>query len=186
MEDRILSDARKEAEDIVAAAEEEAKNLLANADACAEELYAESEAEIRERAKGIYDGKSAAARLDSAKALLQEKRRVLDTVYACALKKLNALSAKECCKLTERLLTAYAEEGDEIVFSENYPCAREVAELPVVREKKLTVSKKRAAVDGGFLLKGKTADKDLSYGALLAEDRELHQAELAEALFQIR
>lgn len=36
-------------------------------------------------------------------------------------------------------------------------------------------------IDGGIFLKGKISDKDLSYGALLALDREEYQAKIAAA-----
>ena len=46
------------------------------------------------------------------------------------------------------------------------------------------LSPERAEIGGGFVLRGKTSDKDLSYGALLAADREEHQAEIAAELFK--
>ncbi len=36
---------------------------------------------------------------------------------------------------------------------------------------------------GGFILKGKSCDKDVSYGAMLAADREERVAEIAAQLF---
>jgi hypothetical protein len=87
-------------------------------------------------------------------------------------------------KLSERLLKEYAEEGDELYFAENFAFATEVKLLPVVQEKKLTFSSERLAIDGGVKLIGKRADKDLSFGALLASDRETYQAELALEIFQ--
>ena len=87
--------------------------------------------------------------------------------------------------LANRLLSAYAEDGDEIVFAENYRFVQEVSALPVVREKGLKVSPKSAKIDGGFMLCGKNSDKNLSYGALLAADREEFQADIAVSLFKV-
>lgn len=53
----------------------------------------------------------------------------------------------------------------------------------MVAEKNLKNSGKTADIDGGFILIGKNSDKDLSYGALLALDREERQAEIAAKLF---
>lgn len=184
--ERILSDAKAEAQAIVAAAEKSADETVAAAVARADALKAETEKEAASRAKAVADGKAATARLDSAKILLGEKRRVIDTVYARALEKLISLGEKESLSLTAALLERYAEEGDEVVFAENYAFSEKAAALPVIKAKKLKISISGANVDGGFLLRGAASDKDLSYGALLGADREEHQAEIAAELFRIR
>ena len=56
--------------------------------------------------------------------------------------------------------------------------------LPIVKEKGLKLAPESAEIDGGFRLKGTVSDKDLSYGALLAADRERYQAELAREIFK--
>jgi len=182
--ERIISDAEEEAKSAVAAAEERAEQTRAQALARAEKYKAGAETENAAKRKAILEGRAATARLDSAKILLAEKRRVMDVIYGRALEELNALSQKDALKLAERLLYAYAEEGDEIIFAENYKYAREVAKLEAVKEKGLKVSPKTAKLDGGFMLSGKDADKDISYGALLAADRESAQAEMAMKLFE--
>lgn len=182
--ERILADAESEAQAIVAEAEEKAAATVAAAETRAEKAKADTEREIAERSKAIADGKAATARLDSAKILLGEKRRVIDTVYARALDKLLSLGEGECLSLTDKLLNSYAEEGDEIVFAENYRYPERAAALPVVRERNLKISRDRAKIDGGLLLRGAVSDKDLSFGALLSADREEYQADIAAELFR--
>ncbi|MFQ9736319.1 MAG: hypothetical protein ACLR06_00420 [Christensenellaceae bacterium] len=46
-----------------------------------------------------------------------------------------SLSEEECLALTDRLLKAYAEEGDEIFFAASYLYIPAAARLPVVTEK---------------------------------------------------
>lgn len=180
---RILSDATAAADAIVSEAEKKAAEICDEAKKVAERRARGTEAEINERAKSIADGKSATARLDCAKALLAEKRRVIDEIYADALVKMNALTQKDAVLLADRLLNLYAEQGDEIVFADGYKYAEQVSKLDVVREKALKLSRKPANIDGGFILVGKTCDKDVSYAALLAADREERQAELAAEIF---
>ena len=182
--ERILSDAEQEAGEILKAAEEKAASVIAAASARAEKGRRESEAEVREKTSGIFEQKAAAARLDSAKILLSEKRRVIDAIYASALKKLVDLNEEECLALTERLLKNYADEGDEIFFAANYSYVPAAARLPVIEEKKLKISAKKADIGGGFVLRGVLSDKDLSYEALLAADRDAHQAEIAAEIFR--
>ena len=104
-------------------------------------------------------------------------------MYSLALSRLISLDKESWLLLCERLLRAYAEEGDELYFAENFVFVNEVKILPIVAEKKLKISSLRIALDGGFKLVGEKADKDLSYGALLANDREKYQSALAEEIF---
>ena len=180
---RILSDAEAEAAEIVRSAEERAQEITAAAKARAAEDMAEAEAEAGARAKRISDGKAATARLESAKILLAEKRRVMDEIYARALKELLSLSESESLKLFERLLDENAEEGDVIVLAKNFAYASGVEKLPVIKKRGLTISKERADISGGCLLRGEKSDKDLSFTALLNADKEEYQAEIAEKLF---
>lgn len=182
---RIISDAEEEAAAIIRAAEERADEIVRAAAARAEEMRGEAEKERAEKTASVLEGKKAAARLDAKKILLGEKRRVIDTVYERALDALLALENKETLALADKLLKKYAREGDEIVFAANFPCAAEVAILPVVAEKKLTIASERAGISGGFLLRGKVSDTDLSYAALLNADRESYQTELAQKLFRV-
>lgn len=181
--ERIISDAEADAAEIIAAAKQRAKEISDDAQKRVERDKQGTKAEIAEKAKAISDGKAASARLDSAKILLREKRRVIDGVYSLALKKLCELGKAETLKLAEKLLTEFAEDGDEIVFANGFAFREQVAALHVVKEKKLKVSPKTADIDGGFILRGKYSDKNVSYGALLAQDREAYQAEIAAKLF---
>lgn len=181
--ERILYDADMEARTVISEAEKKAAETVALASERAKRNKEGALAEAKEKATAILDGKAASARLECSKILLGEKRSVIDAVYLRALKQLNALNKTESVRLAEGLLTQYAEAGDEIVFAENYSFAPDVSKLSVVRERKLKVSSKTANLDGGFILRGKDCDKNISYGALLAEDREKHQSEIAAKLF---
>lgn len=181
--ERIISDAKTAAAATVAEAEGRAAEIIAEAEARAERDRQGTSTIIAERSKAIADGKAATARLDAAKVMLAAKRGVIDEVYARALEKLKALPQKEAVRLAEGLLLSYAEDGDELVFATNFAYKAQVLKLAVVAEKNLKNSGKTADIDGGFILIGKNSDKDLSYGALLALDREERQAEIAAKLF---
>lgn len=181
--DRIISDAEATARGIINNAEKDAQSLIEKVQQSCERDKLGVEAEVAEKVKAIEDGMAAAARLDGAKVLLKEKRKVIDAVYANALKRLNGLEKSKALNLAARLVKEYAEEGDEIVFASVYPYKSEVAALPEVREKKLKISAKTADISGGFMLYGKHSDKDISFAALLNADRDLFQAEIAQKLF---
>lgn len=180
---RILSDADEECAEIRENALKEADAIVGEAAKRAEERLENARREAQETAKGIEDGKAAAARLDCAKVELEAKRRVLDGVYRTALKQLVDLDERSTLALSEKLLELYAEEGDEIFFAQNFAYAEKVAALPVIKAKRLKISKEKKPLGGGFILKGSTSDKDLSYPALLKEDMESNLAALAAELF---
>lgn len=183
--EKIISDAESEAQAIIAAAEKKAGETLAAANARVERKKQGEKAACEKRAESILEGKAATARLDCAKILLAEKRAVIDEIYARALSGLQKLGKAEAVRLCERLLTDFAEEGDEIVFADDFGYAQDVSKLDVVKEKKLKVSSRKANIDGGFLLVGKRCDKNFSYSALLGADREEQQASIAADVFSV-
>jgi V/A-type H+-transporting ATPase subunit E len=182
--DRIIADAEGEANAIIAEAEDTAARIISDAKEAADRQMNELKVQTSAKAKSIVAGRQATARLESSKIMLAEKRKVIDSVYEKAAKGLKSLGREDCLALTEKLLNKYAEEGDEIVFSDSFPCVKEVYHLPIVQDKKLKVSFGSNAVDGGFILCGKNCDKDLSFAALLAADREKNEAEIAAEIFK--
>ena len=183
--DKIIADAEAEAKAIIADAEKKAEETIAAANARAERRKQGEKVAADKRAEGILEGKAATARLDCAKILLGEKRGVIDEVYARALKGMQELGKADSLHLVSKLLEEYAEEGDEVVFADSFKYAQDASRLDIIKEKKLKVSAKRADIDGGMVLIGKFSDKNLSYSALLAADREENQAEIAAKIFSV-
>ncbi|MDE7440258.1 MAG: hypothetical protein K2N23_07110 [Clostridia bacterium] len=183
--EKIIADAENEARAIIADAEKKAEATIAAANARAERRIQGEKAAADKKAESILEGKAATARLDSAKIMLGEKRAVIDEVYARALNDMHKIGKAEALFLFERLLCEYAEEGDEVVFAEKFPYAQDVEKLSIVKERKLKVSSKKADIEGGCLLIGKNSDKNLSFSALLAADREENQASIAAKVFSV-
>ena len=182
--ERIISDAQLEAQTIIAEAENKAAKLLAEASLRAETLRKQTEKEAAEKRIAILEKRAADARLDGAKLLLAEKRKVIDALYDEALSRLLEFSKEDCLRLVDNLLRLHAEEGDVVCFADNFRYASDVKRLPVAKEKKLLFEETTLPLDGGLYLKGKISDKDLSFGALLAVDREENQAALAKSIFK--
>ena len=182
--ERILSDAQAEATALISDAENKAAKRLADASAYAETARQEAETEMRARKESIFEKRAADARLESAKILLFEKRKTVDSVYELALARLVSLEKEDCLQLTSALLEKYAEMGDEVFFAQNFKYGKEVSALPIVKNRELKISDTRLDLDGGMRLVGKVSDKDLTYGALLAADKDANQADLAKELFK--
>lgn len=181
--ERILSDARDRAQAIISAAEAQAESIIAEAEDSAKRDEKGVKAEVEEKCAAIKSGKEAEARLDSAKVLLAQKRRVIDSIYERALQQLKELKKADAVAFADKILQEYAEAGDTIAFAPDFKYAQEVSRLDICAEKKLKISLNAEGVSGGFVLRGKTADKDVSYGALLFADREQNEVEIAAAVF---
>ena len=183
LKERIISDAKGEAEALITAAQNKAAAIEAEAEQEAKESREREEKEVAERIRAMEEGSAATVRLEAKKCNLKERRRVIDTIYERALNALLSLSEKESVELLSALLKEFAQEGDTIALAQDYP-------YPAAAEKVITkagykLSSVRANIRGGFYLYGKKCDRDISYEALLKADREAYQAELAAKIFKI-
>ena len=181
--ERILSDAHERAQAIVAAAEKQAEDIIAEANESARRDEKGVKAEVEEKCAAIKSGKEAEARLDSAKVLLAQKRRVIDSIYERALSELKELKKSDAVAFADKILQEHAEDGDIIAFAPDFKYAQEVSRLDICAEKKLKIALNAEGVNGGFVLRGKISDKDVSYIALLLADREQYEVEIAAAVF---
>ena len=186
--ERIRSDGKTEAEAILAAGKRKAEETENGAKAEAERLRRETESDVEKRAAAVAAHFAATARLDVKKIMLAARKKAVENVYAEAKKRLIDLGEEETLALFNRLLCRYAEEGDAVIFADGFRYTEGVKLLPVFAEKKLKAVSDGAAfagvkIDGGLYLAGKTADKDLSFDALLKADREENESRIAAELF---
>lgn len=186
--ERIRSDGKTEAEAILAAGKRKAEETENGAKAEAERLRRETESDVEKRAAAVAAHFAATARLDVKKIMLAARKKAVENVYAEAKKRLIDLGEEETLTLFNRLLCLYAEEGDAVIFADGFRYTEGVKLLPVFAEKKLKAVSDGAAfagvkIDGGLYLAGKTADKDLSFDALLKADREDNESRIAAELF---
>lgn len=186
--ERIRSDGKTEAEAILAAGKRKAEETENGAKAEAERLRRETESDVEKRAAAVAAHFAATARLDVKKIMLAARKKAVENVYTEAKKRLIDLGEEETLTLFNRLLCLYAEEGDAVIFADGFRYTEGVKLLPVFAEKKLKAVSDGAAfagvkIDGGLYLAGKTADKDLSFDALLKADREENESRIAAELF---
>ena len=112
--ERILSDAANEAQAIEQNAQEKGAEILSIAMKKAETERRETETEAKERFDSVQEKRAAAARLESSKIWLLEKRKVIDGVYALAKERLVTLEKEQAVALSEHLLTKYAERATRL------------------------------------------------------------------------
>ena len=181
---KILSDANKKAEEVLSAADAYAVKVKEEADEWAKNYLAEQQSLLKEDCAEVVKRRNIGAELDVKKNILSAKQQVVDEVYALATEKLCALSKKDYLALVEKLLIRFADKGDSVVLSrDGVLTEKDVTALAVFGERELKTAKITGDFKGGVKLVGKTSDKDLSFSAVVAAEKQTTVRETAEKLF---
>lgn len=187
--ERILADARAEAEQAAAAAQAETEKIKELAVHDVQEAEQGFEARAKKAAEDILERSRTNAELDSRKYALRSKRAVMDEAFKAALDGLNALSGER----RDGLLVALAREnamGGEAIAPAAADEARIKALLGDINaavtadgRAPLTLGEKAASIGGGFLLLGKGYEMNCSFEAMLGDVREAEESSVAKILF---
>jgi V/A-type H+-transporting ATPase subunit E len=188
-----ISGTNKLAERIVNDAQEEARATLNEAMDAARDVRCESDKAVcvrREELSGtrartrknLIDGYATRALLDAKKDALRKKRAVIDTAFSRAYDATLSLSVEARKSICAGMIASQAEGGETVLpaKSDRAALAEVIAALP---EKKLTLSKDDAKIDGGFILLGDGYEKDCSYRSLLATIRDAEETAVYQLLF---
>jgi V/A-type H+-transporting ATPase subunit E len=132
----------------------------------------------------------AAARMDFAKQLLAEKRKILDDVFKQARQRLQNLPEHEYRSLCTKLMLEAIETGDEEVILDknekriNQDFIDQVnGQLSPKGKGELKLSDQRQDIDAGFILKRGQIKTNVSLDVLLDQARKELEIELAKDLF---
>jgi V/A-type H+-transporting ATPase subunit E len=188
--EKILADAKAEAEKI----KKQAKEKEAVEQAKLKEQLREFDKQTQAIAKKAGEDKKAhllaAARMDIARQLLAEKRKILDEVFAQARQQVENLSDEQYCKLMTRLMLEAVESGDEEVIIDNEEKRIDQKfikninqQLAPGRKGNLKLSEDRDNIEAGFILKRGKIKNNVSVEVLLAQARRELEIELAKELF---
>jgi len=188
--EKILSDARAEAEKIKNQAQEKEAAEQAKLDEQLAEYKKQTEILAQNAAKTKELHLLSAARMEIAKEFLTEKRKILDEVFARARKLLLNLPDKEYRHLITNLMLKAVETGDEevIVDKNEKRIDQELInqvnkQLPSNGKGHLRLSDQRQDLGGGFILRRGKIKNNVSFEVLLAQARRDLEIELAKELF---
>lgn len=191
--EKILSDAKAEADKIVKAAEAKAAEEQAKADETLAEFKQESAALAEKAAEDEKAHILAAARMEAAQEHLAEKTRVLDEVFAQARGKVGQLPDNEYRDLMARLMRQAVETGDEeVVIGRNETRIDQTlvdavnGKLAAGGKGNLKLAAERANLNGGFLLRRGRIKTNVSIDVLLQQARSDLTIDLAKDVFQKR
>ncbi len=182
--EKIVSDGEEEAAKIIAAAEEYYKKTVSEAENAAEEYIQSQRKDTALYTQNLKSGRETLASLEAKKIILNAKQSLVETVYKRAENKLAKIKKAEYMSLIEKLISAFAEEGETVVLSKKCEIEKEeILSLDIVKKLGLKVEK-TGDMGGGIILCGKKCDKDLSFAAISATVREKTEAETAQKLFE--
>ena len=189
--DKILADAKAEAEKIKKQTE---ANEAAEKAKLAEQLdeYKKQTAILAKKAGEDEESHIlAAARMDIAKQLLAEKRKILDEVFEQAHEQLQNLPDEEYRTLCTKLMLEAVETGaEEIVVDKNEKRINQDLIDQVNRQLsskgkgELKLSDQKQDIGAGFILKRGQIKTNVSLDVLLDQARKELEIDLAKELFK--
>ena len=189
--EKILSDARAEAEKIKKQADEKKADEQARLDEQLNEYRKQTETLAQKAATDKKLHLLAAARMDIAKEFFGEKRKILDEVFAQARQQLRNLPDEEYCKFMTKLMLETVETGDEEIIVDNEEKRIDQSFLKHLNRKlgpgckaNLRLADQRQNLEGGFILKRGKIKNNVSFDVLLTQARKELEIELAKELFE--
>jgi len=190
--EKILEDARAEAQRTLEEAEREAAKIEAQSEAEAERVRASILKDAQEKAERRARQVLAEARLEAKRRVLSARRKALERVFAEALRRLRRLPEEAYVELLKRLIVQAAETGrEEIIVSPDdrakLPASflREVNEELRKRGKpgELTLSREMRPLGGGVVLRSSRVEINASFPVLIERVRERLEIDVAKMLF---
>jgi V/A-type H+-transporting ATPase subunit E len=187
---KILSDARAEAEKIAKQANENEAAEQAKLNRQLDHYRKQTEILAKKAGEDEKLHILAAARMDIAKQLLAEKRKILDKVFEQARQQLQNLPEHEYRSLCTKLMLDAVETGNEEVILDknekriNQDFIDQVNRLLSSKGKgNLKLSDQRQDIGAGFILKRGQIKTNVSLVVLLDQTRKELEIDLAKELF---
>ena len=188
--EKILADAKEQAEEIKKQAQEKDAAEQAKLDEQMSKYKKQTETLAQEAGKDKKLHLLAAARMDIAKKFLAEKRRILDEVFVQARHKLQNLPDEDYRKLMTKLILEAVETGDEEVIIDNNETRIDQEFIKQVNRElgpgyrgNLRLSNERQNLGGGFILRRGKIKNNVSIEVLLTQARKQLEIDLARELF---
>ena len=185
--EKILSDAKAEAEEITGQAKKKLAAEQAKVDAKLAEYRQQADTLAQQAAEDEKSHILAGARMAAAKEYLAEKTKILDEVFERAAKRLGQLPDKEYRDLMARLMAEAAETGDEeVVIGKNEKRIDQSFITQVngkLKKGNLKLAKDKHDLPGGFILRRGKIKTNVSPAVLLGQARNDLVIELGKTLF---
>jgi V/A-type H+-transporting ATPase subunit E len=192
IKERILEDARREADKIIRGAEKEAQNILDHAEKTARQrkkaLYEKAQKDSQEARRKTL----AMAELEMRKGLLAVKQKMVDTAFERTLEKLRNLEGKDYENMIMGMMEKAVETGnEEIILSPNDLKKFKPEFLSTVNQRlskkgiksNLKIAEETRNIRGGFILKGEGVEVNNSFESIIRMERDEIESQVAAILF---
>ncbi len=189
--EKILAEANAEAEKIKSEAEQKQTEEQAKLDEQLAEYKKRTKDLIEKAAKDEKSHILAATKMALAKQFLAEKRKILDEVFATALKQLQNLPDEQYRNLMTKLMLESTETGEEQVIIDKNEKRIDQQLIDKVNEQlspdkkgNLKLSEVKEEIGGGFILRRDKIKTNVTFDILLNKARNDLEIELAKQLFE--
>ena len=187
---KILADAKTEAQRIIKEAEEKESAEQAKLTSQLEEYKKQTEILADRAAKDEKSHILAAARMEIAGESLSEKIKILDEVFSRARRQLQNLPNDEYLKLIHKLMLDAVQAGNEEVIVDRNENRIDRQFIDAVNQQlgsgakgNLKLSDEKQDIGGGFILRSGRIKTNVSFDVLLNRARNELEIELAKELF---
>ena len=189
---KIISDARIQAENIIAQAEDNENNIIKKGEKEADNiknviLYKYNQEASLKKSKILTE-----ANLDVKKTILLEKQRIMEDVFGNALENILKLGNKDYQNFIKKLILDNIEKGDETIFignSDKNRISKDFIE-DINKELKakgkngeLKLSDSYLPIKGGIIIGSGAIRKNVSLELLLKNVREESEMQISKILF---
>lgn len=190
--EKILEDARAEAQAILKGAEREASRIVADGEVEGDRVRRSVLKEAREEAERRCQQVLAEARIKARQRVLAVRRRAVDRVFEEALRRLQGLPPRRYVEVLKRLILEAAETGrEEIVLSREDRAQLPPSFLDELNEElrkqgkpgELRLSEDARSLGGGAVLRGSRVEINASFPVLIERARERLEIDVAKVLF---
>ncbi len=188
--DKILADAKAEAEKITIEAKDKDSAEQAKLSKQLDEYRRQTEILADRAAKDEKSHILAAARMEIAMEFLAEKRKILDEVFSQARRQLQNLPDDQYRNLVSKLLLESVQTGHEEVVVDKNENRIDQQLIELANQKlgsagkgNLRLSQEKQDIDGGFILRSGRIKTNVSFDVLFQRARKELEIELAKDLF---
>lgn len=192
IKERILEEARSQAETNIERAKEQADAIIETAQKDADSRKNKILEKARQDAVELKKRLRSVAELEARKKKLQAKQEIIEEAFNAAIEKLSALSDEEYKKIITQMIISSVETGtEEIILSPKdkkklspdfiQKINKELASKKI--KGNLTLSKETRDIKGGFILKSGDIETNNSFEALIRMKREEIEPDVVKALF---
>ena len=178
--DRILTDAKIQAEEMGRSAEKQLAQMQSEELSWQKEKSRETAKRLKQKEKEISSATNVSAKIECKKVELQYKASLLEKVKQKVLLELCNIKKTQAKKFFENLLNENAEKGDKVFWK--CECLNEKDILSLATVKKLSLEVEKGEKEGLFL-SGEKCDKNLLFETLIEGYISNNLKEISELLF---